>query len=190
MSDLLIRLLRKEPRLIHLKHEEEEPDSRVGVGSALHLAAFCGCLKVVNVLLKFNPFAATEKSSDGSFPVHVASRMGHVDVIKRLLPYCGELAAMTDNQGRNILHVAAECGKYDVVRYLLKHGQLQMLVNQMDKKGSTPLHLACKNYHVRTLDTLARHNATDLNAINKEGLTALDTIVHSRDIPFSMKVCC
>lgn len=182
-EDILRKLLEKEPRLVDLRHEEEEPYSRVGeVGSALHLAASCGYVKVVDVLLAFDPFSATERDISGSFPIHVASRTGHVDVIAKLLPYCLDLIAMTENQGRNILHIAAESGKYDVLRYILKQREHQILVNQMDGEGNTPLHLASMHWHPKIVNALARYDGTDLNAINKEGLTALGIIERSMDL--------
>ncbi|XP_075665021.1 protein ACCELERATED CELL DEATH 6-like [Castanea sativa] len=79
-------------------------------------------------------------------------------------------------EGQNILHVAAMFGKVKVVTYMLKRHDLnvEMLINNKDQNGNTPLHLATMKGHPRVVWHLTWDKRVDLKALNKEGNRALD----------------
>lgn len=62
-----------------------------------------------------------------------------------------------------------------MVSYVLKkYGELQKLINQKEKDGNTPLHLATKSHHPNVVSTLTWNKRINLNLINNENLTARD----------------
>lgn len=172
-EDILVKALEKERRLICLRDADGK--------SVLHYAASMGYLKSVEYLVGVSSTSAIERDADGMLPIHLASKAGHVDIIEKLLPYYPDMVEMTDFKGRNILHVASKSGKTDVVHYILKNRKLQMLVNQKDDDGNTPLHLATKHCRPKIVSGLIQYDGIKIDAINNEGLTALDTAEQSME---------
>lgn len=133
----------------------------------LSYAAHIGYVKGVKLLLAKFPSIKfkRDKDEDGSFPIHHAAKEGHVKIIKLLHP----TICLLTNRGQNILHVAADIGKWRVIAYLLKLQEFKELINTGDDDGNTPLHLAVKGFHLRTVARLMKekHNINS-NAINNE----------------------
>ncbi|KAK7845058.1 protein ACCELERATED CELL DEATH 6 [Quercus suber] len=160
----------------------------------LHVAATTGELNVVNYILKtpgleslindtdkdgntpiyLNASIATERDKNGLFPIHVASTKGHVHLIQELLQYWPNSRELLNHNGQNILHVAATTGELNVVNYILKTPGLESLINDTDKDGNTPLHLATMHWHAKLVSAFTWDKKVDLTLINSEGLTALD----------------
>ena len=84
------------------------------------------------------------------------------------------MSELLNGKGQNILHVAAQSGKAKVVAYLLKRNDLKLLINEKDKKGNTPLHLASKKRHPKVVSNLTWDKRVSLNLLNNEGKTAFD----------------
>uniref|UniRef100_A0A2P2QLC7 PGG domain-containing protein n=1 Tax=Rhizophora mucronata TaxID=61149 RepID=A0A2P2QLC7_RHIMU len=57
---------------------------------------------------------------------------------------------------------------------MLKLNKLDMLINEKDGKGFTPLHWATSNFHPKVVSTLTWDKRVKLEIMNNEGLTALD----------------
>ncbi|CAL2247758.1 unnamed protein product [Prunus armeniaca] len=110
----------------------------------------------------------------GNFPIHSASSKGHVKIVKELLRHRPDSKEFRNFNEENILHVAARCGKDNVVKYFLKRGELQMLINEKDSDGNTPLHLATMHHHPKVVYRLAWDTRTNLKLLNGRGMTALD----------------
>lgn len=175
-------ILKKEPRFISLRDERGR--------LPLHFAACLGHLDEVCYLLELNPTIALERDNNGFFPIHMASMKGHVDVVCELLPHYPDLVEILDHNGHNILHIAAKSGKYNVVSYMLKTSELQVLINEKDNDGNTPLHLATMHWHPKTVTSLSWCERIDLKVVNNEGLTALDIAEHYMErMPSFRKVC-
>ncbi|KAK9284516.1 hypothetical protein L1049_023690 [Liquidambar formosana] len=172
---VLDMILEKEPRFIHLRDEKG--------GTLHHLAAYMGYLEVVRYLLERHNLGAIERDKKGSFPVHLASSEGHVDVIKKLLEYFPYPWELLNNNHQNILHVAAESGKHDVVSYILKTRRFEKMINEKDKDGNTPLHLATMNFHPNIVLDLTWDKRVEkkFGVINNEGLTALDAALYKME---------
>lgn len=166
MPDILDFMLEEEPRFIHLRDEEGR--------TALHCASYIGYLDGVRYLLGKSISSAVQRDDHGLFPIHMASTKGHVHVIEELLQYCPYPAEMLCYNDQNILHVAAKSGKLNVVNYILKNPELEKLINQRDKDGNTPLHLATMQWHPKIVSALTWDKKVDLKLINNEGLTAFD----------------
>lgn len=60
--------------------------------------------------------------------------------------------------GSNVLHIVASLGYSDFIRHFLRHSDCPD-INKKNKKGETPLHIACKNKHVRIVECLLKCKA-------------------------------
>ena len=95
-------------------------------------------------------------------------------------------------EGRNILHVAAMNGKAKMVAYMLNRHDLkvEMLINNKDRNGNTPLHLAAKGKHPMVVSMLTWDKRVDLKALNKDGKRALDNAMkYSGESPSIREEC-
>ncbi|PQM34696.1 protein ACCELERATED CELL DEATH 6-like [Prunus yedoensis var. nudiflora] len=139
----------------------------------LHCAASIGYLEGVRFLgrrlMDFH-----QKDHCGNFPIHCASSKGHVDIVKELLRHCPDSMELRNSSDQNILHVAARCGEDNLVKYFLKKVEFQMLINQKDNSGNTPLHLAKMYHHPKVVDLFTFDRRTNLKVLNDRGMTSLD----------------
>ncbi|KAI8011888.1 Protein ACCELERATED CELL DEATH 6 [Camellia lanceoleosa] len=115
-----------------------------------------------------------KRDGDGSYPIHEASSQGHIDVVKEFLQRFPDSGELLNKEGQNILHVAAKSGKANIVSYILKAPELEMLVNDTDEDGNTPLLLASKNAQAKIVSILTWDKRVGLEIENGKGLTALD----------------
>ncbi|KAK2377369.1 ankyrin repeat family protein [Trifolium repens] len=172
MSEILTIILKNKPSWIHSSDKDER--------LPLHYAASIGYLEGVKLLLKKCKCCTIQRDKYGYFPIHLASYGGHHLVVKKLLKYCPDSTEMLDDSyGQNILHIASNYGKYDVVRYILKskNREHHKMINQQDKNGDTPLHLAARSCHPTVVYYLVNHiSVNDLDLVNKNNKTALDIV--------------
>lgn len=153
-----------------LKHSEDEKGR-----TPLHCAASTGYLQGLCFLLERCFSADTHRADNsGIFPIHSASSKGHVHIVKVLLEHYPDLKELRNSCGENILHVAAKCGRDNLVKYFLKKGEFKMLINQKDKAGNTPLHLATIYRHPAVVNILTWDKRTNLKLLTVRGMTALD----------------
>ncbi|XP_059663150.1 protein ACCELERATED CELL DEATH 6-like isoform X2 [Cornus florida] len=140
----------------------------------LSFASSIGYLEGVCYFLHKTSDASYTTDMDGSYPIHRASMGGYVKIIEEFIRRCPDSRELLDRKGKNILHVAAESGKSNVVRYILETSELTMLINERDKNGDTPLHLATRNGHARVVSIMTWDKRVNLELVNAQGLTALD----------------
>ncbi|RDX98012.1 Protein ACCELERATED CELL DEATH 6, partial [Mucuna pruriens] len=168
MTDMLTAILDKKQEWIHVK----DTHGRL----PLHYAASTSYHEGVVHLLNKCKSCSNQKDKHGFFPLHLASHGGNVEVVKELLKYCPDPTEMLDECGRNILHIAAKGGKYEVVLYILLTPQLEGMINQKDKDGNTPLHLASKWCHPKIVYALTWDDRVNVSLINHRTETALDIV--------------
>lgn len=169
--DVLDTIYQKNPTLINSIDEEGR--------TPLSLAAYIGYLDGARYLLDKSTDetyqrGSPQRSSYGFFPIHAASMMGHIKIVQEFLQHCPDSRELLDKQGQNILHAAAKCGKAKLVSYMLKTRDLEMLINERDLEGNTPLHLATLNWHPKVVSILTWDKRVDLKPVNDDGHTAID----------------
>ncbi|KAL2940286.1 Protein ACCELERATED CELL DEATH 6, partial [Bienertia sinuspersici] len=142
--------------------------------TALSYAACNRSVEMVRVFQKKVPNSAfvSNKDEDTSFPIHVAVHGGNIEIIDSLANTWSQF----DAKYRNILHIAALTGSSQIVRHVLTRisAESESLINQKDKDGNTPLHLAILAKCVEVVDILIQDNRVDVKLSNKVGLTAND----------------
>ncbi|XP_052114938.1 protein ACCELERATED CELL DEATH 6 isoform X2 [Arachis duranensis] len=167
----LIRIiLANRPELISLRDEDGE--------TALHFAAYVGFVECAQILLKSSALTGMEQNKKGNLPIHLACEKGRVEVVKELLQQEWPSPKVCLNQkGQNILHIAAKNGKANLLKYLLRNKKIEpFTINEKDKNGNTPLHLAAKNLFPEVLFVMTGDERVKLNYVNNDGLTALDIV--------------
>ncbi|RVW25500.1 Protein accellerated cell death 6 [Vitis vinifera] len=135
------------------------------------------------VILQKGPELIYEKDSYGRIPrpLLTCREGGKVQVLKMLFNCCPDSIELLNKHRQNVLHVAAQNGSFDVVEYftslqeddMIKSSLNDHLINQPDKDGNTPLHLAVMNFHSRVVSALILTPQVDIRAINKQQKTAL-----------------
>ncbi|PON32420.1 Protein accelerated cell death [Parasponia andersonii] len=111
---------------------------------------------------------------EGNFPITLASTGGHVEIIQEFLKHCPDSRELCNMKNQNILHAAARWGKDKAVSYILNNPELQMLINEKDSDGNTPLHLAAEAGYLKIVNILTWDSRVDLKVLNEQGMTALD----------------
>ncbi|XP_042501843.1 protein ACCELERATED CELL DEATH 6-like [Macadamia integrifolia] len=140
----------------------------------LHYAASIGYFDGIIELFKVDTLPAYQADSGGLYPIHLAAISGHIKVIQLLLEGCPDSWKLLDKVSWNILHIAAGIGKENVVKYILKTPALEMLINERDYNGDTPLHLAAMGRHSKVVCVLTRDSRVNMSIMNYSNLTALD----------------
>ncbi|XP_038694786.1 protein ACCELERATED CELL DEATH 6-like isoform X2 [Tripterygium wilfordii] len=177
-SGMLKEISIKKPELLHYIDKEGK--------SPFHYAASIGSVEGIKFLLKAKEDGALVRDNNGFYPIHEACKNGHVDVVRLLLELWSDPGEFLTNKGQNIFHVAAESGEETVVRYLLHAQKLAdfvvEMVNQKDKEGNTPLHLATLHARSIVVFRLVREKNVDNKLKNGANLTAYDLAVEQSTI--------
>ncbi|OWM88730.1 hypothetical protein CDL15_Pgr002497 [Punica granatum] len=161
-------LLRVRPELINAMDHEGR--------NAVHYAASSGEHKMVEKLLEFDFSSAYATDRNGHSPLQAAALLGHTKVISGILRHCPDSGEFLDLKGQNALHLAVLGGKAKVVSRMLEMEELEGLINQPDKNGNTPLHLAAVERNTWIMRYLLWDGRVDRKAGNMSGLTALDFV--------------
>lgn len=149
--------------------------------TALHLAAEGGFSECVSLLLSKGA-NADARNYKGQTALHLAARAQSLECVEMLLSTGACDPNAVDNDMRSPLHSAV--GKsllaFEITEVLL---MCKAEVNQKDKYGYTPLHIAALNEQSRCVETLLYHGA-DVSAKTEGGISALSIIV--RKTPASL----
>ncbi|KAK9291924.1 hypothetical protein L1049_019876 [Liquidambar formosana] len=143
----------------------------------LHYAAFGRDLEAVRLLLQFDNSGAYLSDKDEISPLHVAAFYGVVDVARELIQSSPYIWEMVDDKGRTALHVAVIGGREKMVKYMLEVLELVGLINEPDKEGNTPLHLAVAYKKYSIISILSRDRRVDKLATNNDFFTAYDLFI-------------
>ncbi|XP_063981031.1 ankyrin repeat domain-containing protein 16-like [Diachasmimorpha longicaudata] len=104
--------------------------------TALHIAAFHGCVGALSILLSAEPALIGICDSSGSTPLHEAVKSENFRAFESLIKF-GANARQTDGVGQTILHLAATVGNSPAVEYII--GNKLVDCQCRDNYGATPL---------------------------------------------------
>ena len=135
--------------------------------TALHLAAYNGCIPIMEYLVKSGG-AVNKKDEYGWNGIHIASQEGHLSMVEYLLNHGGEINARTSN-GLNGVMIASLRGHLDIVRYLVEHGGE---INGTATNGWNGIMIASQTGHLDVVKYLVERGG-DVNCINKDGGNAV-----------------
>ncbi|WOG94958.1 hypothetical protein DCAR_0314255 [Daucus carota subsp. sativus] len=171
----------------------------------LHLASMLGHLEFVKSLLSYKPDFAKNLDLQGRSALHLASANGYPSIVKLLIEYDQNMCRLCDEDGRTPLHLDVFKGQDECVSELLKvdsesgqertmlqlcvkYNRLNVLIlilesNDQDLSnikhddGNTILQTATALGRIQIIKYLVKcRSEVDVNAVNKDGLTALDMI--------------
>uniref|UniRef100_A0AAX7SKW3 Ankyrin repeat domain 52a n=1 Tax=Astatotilapia calliptera TaxID=8154 RepID=A0AAX7SKW3_ASTCA len=159
--------------------------------TALHHAAQSGFQEVVKLLVSRSADKSC-KDKQGYTPLHAAAASGHIEIVKYLLRMGADVSNYSSSGctlfifqidepngfGNTALHVACYMGQEAVATELVNHGAN---VNQPNKCGYTPLHLAAVSTNGALCLELLVNNGADVNQQSKEGKSPLHmAAIHGR----------
>lgn len=96
-----------------------------------------------------------------------------------------DLLRLTNYNGETCLHVAAALGKPNEIQKLLRHG---VDINDVDRKGDTPLHVAVAENRIKSIEALfdgvakVATSNIDLSILNDNGYTALHLAIKNSNL--------
>ncbi|KAF3446088.1 hypothetical protein FNV43_RR11267 [Rhamnella rubrinervis] len=147
----------------------------------LHVASLLGHTDFAKEILHQKPQLAKELDSQRSSPLHLASAKGYVEIVKALVIVSPHICFAGDKDGLNPLQLAAMKGRVDVLRELM--GIAPEATRATTDQGETILHEAFGGVADKQLQTtkfLISNTKIEVNAVNANGLTALDIVAQSR----------
>ncbi|KAK8126836.1 uncharacterized protein PG998_002595 [Apiospora kogelbergensis] len=155
-------------RYKRMRYGHEGYSQRFQRGSALHLAAYFGLERAVQILGDCHN--VNVKDSSGESSLHLASARGHLEVVKLLVEKHADVKAL-DNGGWTPLHKASRNGRLEVAKLLIEEGAN---IDTVTKDGQTPLYNACVHGSLKVVKLLIEKGA-NLQVANKLGWTPLHT---------------
>ncbi|KAJ4950678.1 hypothetical protein NE237_027510 [Protea cynaroides] len=121
---------------------------------------------------------------NGMTALHYAAHTGATKSIDELFERCSVCFEQVDNKGWTTLHFAVAGGSSDdsTIKYIIKNKNEKLrsismaMVNDRDKNGDTPLHLAARIPNYDALSFLMDLPEVNKRARNNDNLTALDIL--------------
>ncbi|XP_022881630.1 ankyrin repeat-containing protein BDA1-like [Olea europaea var. sylvestris] len=171
-SDFVMEILRRRPEFAR--------ELNLCQSSPLHLASAKGYIELVRVLLSANPLMCLVRDRNGLTPLHLAAIKGRIEVVKELVQAKHDAARVIMGQGQTILHLCVKYYQIEALKLLVNTIRDQDFTNCKDSDGNTILHLAVADKQDETVNFLLMESATEVNAQNLRGMTAMDVLIHSR----------
>ncbi|PIN20953.1 26S proteasome regulatory complex, subunit PSMD10 [Handroanthus impetiginosus] len=157
-------------------HLAEELDSQQS--SALHVASAKGYVEIVKKLSSAAPDMCMSRDSQGRNPLHLAAIKGHVRVLEELLREAPFTAREKADGGLSLLHLCVKYRHFEALEILVP--QMNELLNWKDDDGDTILHMAVRDKRIEAINFLLTVAELEVNAVNLNGMTALDVLIQSR----------
>jgi len=125
----------------------------------LHLAAYKGYAKIVDVLLKHPKVKINAKTENQVTALQLASKEGHIETVQVLLNNKRIDVDAQDVWEETALHYAARNGHLDVVEALIANG---VNLNLQGYQNFTPLGAAVINKQEKVAEVLKAHGAKEV----------------------------
>ncbi|KAH6761359.1 hypothetical protein C2S51_018308 [Perilla frutescens var. frutescens] len=171
--DFVKEIIRIKPQLVNELNLQQS--------SPLHLASAKGHVHVVRALLSVNEGACLARDRNTLTPLHLAASKGRVEAMKLLLQTQPDAARLTVCGGENILHLCVKRYQLEALKLLVEAvGEHSEFINSKDVDGNTVLHLAVADKQVETTKFLVSVGGMEVNAVNNDGMTAVDVLIRSR----------
>jgi len=148
-----------------LEHGADIHAKRTNGVMPIHLAAGVGNIYAVKKFLEANIPADVQGDDKNATPLFFAAEHGCLEIANLLIDRGADVDYQIKDKLRSPLHQACQNGHKDVVVRLIEAGAM---VNVIDKKKLTPLHMAAYNDEVEVVRYLVEHKA-DPDAANKDG---------------------
>ena len=130
--------------------------------NALHFAVLRNRKAILNYLLEL-PCASQlviDVDHNGDSPIHLALKLGHSELVAPMISVIrSQLQNIRDAKGNNYLHLAADSKNWKALSVLLDIPSCHTLLNEINKRGETPLHSAARSGSVKCTETLLSHGA-------------------------------
>ncbi|GAB4842598.1 hypothetical protein Ancab_012574 [Ancistrocladus abbreviatus] len=157
--------------------------------SPLHLAAAKGYVAVVRDLLSVECSASlclARGKEDAKLPLHLAVIRGKVEAVRELAKASPESTRMSLERGESVLHLCVRYNSLEAMKVLAEmvkeeeekdEDHHQSLLNSEDEDGNSLLHVAALLKQLEVIKYLLSDEIRfEVNALNKNGLTALDLL--------------
>ena len=118
----------------------------------LHIAALCGQVTTVRLLITKYNWPIDCKNENEQTPLHLACSSGHLDVIRVLVTEYKADSNISDKQNDTPLHIAAGQGHINVIKCLVD--EFGCDPNIQGYEGRTILHYACYEGHFELVKVL------------------------------------
>uniref|UniRef100_A0A8C9F4I0 Transient receptor potential cation channel subfamily A member 1 n=1 Tax=Pavo cristatus TaxID=9049 RepID=A0A8C9F4I0_PAVCR len=143
---------------------------------ALMIYIFWQDLYVSKIYIQISPSMehiknlVVDEDNEGCTPLHYACRQGVALSVNNLLSLNVSIYSKSRDK-KSPLHFAASYGRINTCQRLIRDMKDTRLLNEGDKKGMTPLHLAAQNGHEKVVQFLLKRGALFL--CDYKGWTAL-----------------
>ncbi|KAB5529272.1 hypothetical protein DKX38_019353 [Salix brachista] len=189
--NVLLGLIQEDPLILHTVTVTTS-------NTPLHVAALLGHAEFAMVAMQNHPGLVDELNQQGFSPIHLASAKGHWEIVRGMLVRRPDLALIKDEDGKNPLHTAATKGRVQVLREVFSIAQriiccsffnievnLLLLMASWSSKLTNSINIITDqlmiHVYLRQIVKLlvSVQTTVEVNAVNSEGLTALDIAVRS-----------
>ncbi|KAF0690997.1 Aste57867_17698 [Aphanomyces stellatus] len=156
--------------------------------SPLFLAARCGLVGVVDLLLTHAEIHPTSTNQNHQTPLMAAAYVNNLEIVVRLLENHAvvESSNEADHEGQTALMFATISNSLSNVNALIKISHID--VNCPNKCGDTPLMVACRHGFPGIVDVLVAHPNMNVATENSQRQTPLMAAVHSQNMPIIQKL--
>uniref|UniRef100_A0A803KR50 Uncharacterized protein n=1 Tax=Chenopodium quinoa TaxID=63459 RepID=A0A803KR50_CHEQI len=150
----------------------------------LHVASTKGHIEIIHELVRVSLSSCLARSKDGKLPLHLAISKGvRVEVVRELAQACPESMQSRVDRGDTVLHLCVKYENLDAIQVILEvlngENDGNNLLNVRNEDGNTILHLAALQRHLEITKYLLAIPGIEPNAMNNNGLTALDLVENS-----------
>jgi palmitoyltransferase ZDHHC13/17 len=119
---------------------------------------------------------ADRQTDEGFTALHFATYHSNFELIRILVDQMDASCEIKNRYGANVLHIAAQGDAATPLYYFVREKNMDL--EEVDNKGSTPLHWACYSKSEFALSYILAMNP-NLNARDNAGFTALHLAVKS-----------